>query len=166
MTPGVNGADVPSQHDAERHARHRPIHLDRHPDAGALAQFLESRRSTKVFRADCIALDVMSRLLATTAGVGPSGSRPYGSAHGRYDVLITVVAADVQGLPPAAYRYLPAAHACDSQLGLAGLVSPMTRVERAASTTSSVMALSLSVGEVVGIEGLAELAPVALEDEL
>ena len=42
----------------------------------------------------------------------------------------------------------------------------MTRVERAASTTSSVMALSLSVGEVVGIEGLAELAPVALEDEL
>lgn|GEM_PF-7064129 len=96
---------------AERHHDRGLIHLDRPPADGALAQTLKSRRSTKVFRPDHIDSGVLSRLLATTISTGSSRSRPYGSAHGRYDVLVTVVTAAVQGLPPAAYRYLPDEHA-------------------------------------------------------
>lgn len=96
---------------AERHHDRGLIHLDRPPADGALAQTLKRRRSTKTFRPDHIDSGVLSRLLATTISTGPSRSRPYGSAHGRYDVLVTVVAAAVQGLPPAAYRYLPDDHA-------------------------------------------------------
>jgi len=87
------------------------IHLDRPSADGALAQTLKRRRSTKSFRPDHIDSGVLSQLLATTISTGASRSRPYGSAHGRYDVLVTVVAVAVQGLPPAAYRYLPDDHA-------------------------------------------------------
>lgn len=85
--------------------------MDRPSADGALAQTLKRRRSTKSFRPDHIGSGVLSQLLATTISTGPSRSRPYGSAHGRYDVLVTVVAVAVQGLPPAAYRYLPDDHA-------------------------------------------------------
>lgn len=96
---------------AERPHDGELIHLDRPSADGALAQTLKSRRSTKAFRPDCIDSGVLSRLLATTISTGSSPSRPYGSAHGRYDVMATVVTAAVQGLPPAAYRYLPDEHA-------------------------------------------------------
>ena len=94
-----------SPHDGEL------IHLGRPSADGALAQTLKRRRSTKAFRPERIDFGVLSRLLATTISTEPPRSRPYGSAHGRYDVLVTVVTAAVQGLPPAAYRYLPDEHA-------------------------------------------------------
>lgn len=87
------------------------LHLGRPSADGALAQTLKRRSSTKAFRPERIDFGVLSRLLSTTISTGPSRSRPYGSAHGRYDVLVTVVTAAVQGLPPAAYRYLPDEHA-------------------------------------------------------
>lgn len=97
-------------HDDAHHGRGL-IHLCRPSLDGALAQTLKSRSSTRAFRPDRIELDVLSRLLATTMGTGLPRRRPYGSAHGRYDVLVTVVTAEVHGLPPAAYRYLSAEHA-------------------------------------------------------
>lgn len=87
------------------------IILGRPHEASALAHTLRGRRSTKTFRPDPIDLNILSQLLGATVSAGPCPSRPYASAHGRYDVQVTVVVGAVQGLSPAVYRYLPDEHA-------------------------------------------------------
>lgn len=89
----------------------RRIILDPSHDEGALTNLLRHRRSTTSYRADHIGLQTVSRLLRTAVGFAPAAQRPYGSAHARYDVAVTVVAAAVQGLATAAYRYLRTEHA-------------------------------------------------------
>ena len=79
-------------------------------DTGAVAELLQHRRSSKSYRGDRIDLVTLSRLLSTTVGMVPEQRRPYGSAHARYDVMVTVVVAAVDGLVPAVYRYVPTEH--------------------------------------------------------
>ncbi|MDA3147163.1 SagB/ThcOx family dehydrogenase [Leucobacter sp. UCMA 4100] len=76
----------------------------------AIAEALRRRRSIKMYRPDQIALATMSRLLGEAVGSAPDTRRPYGSAHARYDIQVTVVAAAVDGLDPGAYKYLPEEH--------------------------------------------------------
>lgn len=87
------------------------IILARPREARALTHTLRGRRSTKTFQTDPIDLDELSQLLGVTVSAGPCSSRPYASAHGRYDVQVTVVTGAVQSLAPAVYRYLPDEHA-------------------------------------------------------
>lgn len=95
-------------------------------DEGTLAALLRHRRSTKSYKPNHLTVQALRRLLGTVAGSMPAGQRPYGSAHGRYDVAVTVIASAVESLDPAAYQYLPAEHALllrepgDHRSGLAG----------------------------------------------
>lgn len=75
-----------------------------------VAELLRHRRSTKSYRPDRIGVETLSRLLSTSVGTAPDARRPYGSAHARYDIVVTVVASAVDGLAPAAYRYVPTEH--------------------------------------------------------
>ena len=88
----------------------RRVVLSPSQDGGAVSDLLRHRRSTKSYLPDPVGLDTLSSILRTTVGSTPATRRPYGSAHARYDIVVTVVAAAVEGLAPAAYRYLPAEH--------------------------------------------------------
>lgn len=70
-----------------------------------LASLLRQRASTKSYRPEPLDQSVLQGLLDTAIGQGSSAHRPYGSAHARYDVELTVIAADVAGLEPGAYGY-------------------------------------------------------------
>ncbi|MEU3271188.1 nitroreductase family protein [Saccharomonospora sp. NPDC006951] len=89
---------------------YRRIDLTSSPEDGGLARLVRRRRSVKSYRPGRLGLERLSGLLETTLGARTAG-RPYGSAHARYDVAVTVVAAAVDGLVPGAYRYLPGEHA-------------------------------------------------------
>ncbi|TCP42064.1 SagB-type dehydrogenase family enzyme [Tamaricihabitans halophyticus] len=76
---------------------------------GAVARLVQRRRSIKSYRSVPVDVAQLTRLLSTTVGHG--ASRPYGSAHARYDIVVTVVAGAVDGLASGVYRYLPVEHA-------------------------------------------------------
>lgn len=80
-------------------------------DHSAIAELLRYRRSTKSYRHDHINLHTLSGLLSTALGSVSGHQRTYGSAHARYDIVVTVVAAAVEGLPTGTYRYLSVEHA-------------------------------------------------------
>ncbi|GAA1490561.1 SagB/ThcOx family dehydrogenase [Brachybacterium sacelli] len=92
------------------HDKHRIV-LKPPQEGGPFAELLRHRRSTKSYRKTPIDLETLSQLLGTAVGGASATHRPYGSAHARYDIVLTVIAAAVDGLAPAAYRYLPAEHA-------------------------------------------------------
>lgn len=78
-----------------------------------LTTLLNTRRSTKAYRAGQLSLVDLGSLLRHAAGMEPGDRRTYGSAHASYEVMVTVVTgiAEVEGLAPAAYRYQPIDHA-------------------------------------------------------
>ncbi|WP_120004989.1 SagB/ThcOx family dehydrogenase [Nesterenkonia muleiensis] len=80
-------------------------------DHSAIAELLRYRRSTKSYRPDHINLQTLSGLLSTVLGSVSGRHRTYGSAHARYDIVVTVVVAAVEGLPTGTYRYLAVEHA-------------------------------------------------------
>lgn len=92
------------------HNEHRIV-LKPPQEVGPFADLLRHRRSTKSYRPTPIDLETLSQLLGTAVGYPSATQRPYGSAHARYDIVVTVIAAAVEGLTPAAYRYLPEEHA-------------------------------------------------------
>lgn len=104
MSQRTGNGEVAGDQDRHRIALHPP------QDGGAIADLLRHRRSAKSYRPDRVGLETLGRLLGTAIGSAPAAGRPYGSAHARYDIVVTVVAAAVDGLAPAAYRYLPAEH--------------------------------------------------------
>lgn len=112
MSTVESGGDVSSQPDrgASDDRGSRQVVLKALQDESPIAEALRHRRSTKAYRPDQIDLETVSRLLGATVGALADGRRPYGSAHARYDIVITVVAAAVNGLAPGAYRYLHRAH--------------------------------------------------------
>lgn len=77
---------------------------------GRLATLLRHRRSFKSYGPDGLSIETLGQLLNTAFGVAPGHQRPYGSAYARYDVTVTVIAGGVDGLAPAAYRYLAEDH--------------------------------------------------------
>ncbi|MFY3745572.1 SagB/ThcOx family dehydrogenase [Anaeromyxobacter sp. Red801] len=75
---------------------------------------LASRRSVRAFTAEPLTLAEVGQLLWAAQGVtGPEGQRAAPSARRQYPLEIAVVAQHVDGLPPGAYRYLPARHALE-----------------------------------------------------
>ena len=74
---------------------------------GTLAAVLRGRRSTKSTPGGSLASGALADLLVQTVGERPDGTRPYGSAHARYAVRVTVFAAEVDGVPAGVYGYDP-----------------------------------------------------------
>lgn len=75
-------------------------------DPGALRRLLNHRRSTKSYQTEPISSETLDNLLSAALQRTPE-RRPYGSAYARYEVSLTVIAARVEGLAPAAYLYNP-----------------------------------------------------------
>ncbi len=77
----------------------------------ALSQLLTDRRSTKELSNEALTLEVVAGLLRHAAGVDGAGRPTYASARAQYLVSVTLVAGEVVGLRPGAYRYLGSRHA-------------------------------------------------------
>lgn len=92
---------------SEEAARAEHLALPAPREDGRLTRLLRRRRSTKSYEDARLDFESLGALLTTAAGSGFPTGRPYGSAHARYDVAVTVMAAAVDGLEPAAYRYVP-----------------------------------------------------------
>ncbi|WP_157691337.1 SagB/ThcOx family dehydrogenase [Brevibacterium sandarakinum] len=94
-----------------KHDNELRIVLNPPQDDRPFAKLLRHRGSTKSYRPAHIDLETLSRLLGAAIGCASTDQRPYGSAHARYGIVVTVIAAAVDGLAPAASRYLPVEHA-------------------------------------------------------
>lgn len=94
----------------ERPSRGVRITLPAGP-ATALTELLTERRSTKHLAASSLALDQVAGLLRHAAGVDGAGRATYASARARHLVAVTLVAGEVVGLRPGAYRYAGEEHA-------------------------------------------------------
>lgn len=77
----------------------------------ALSPLLTDRRSVKEFTDEPLALPEVASLLRHGAGVDGAGRPTYASARSQYLVSVSLVAGDVIGLRPGAYRYLGGRHA-------------------------------------------------------
>jgi len=81
-----------------------------------LRQVIENRRSIREFSDTAISLDDLSLLLWSAQGnTGSNNQRSAPSAGGHYPMDIYVVAANVESLPSATYKY----NSLDHQLGIA-----------------------------------------------
>lgn len=101
---------------SERHTAAGPrggrhVELESPKAHGGLATLLRDRRSVKSYDSDGLSIDTLGQLLNTAVGAASGRQRPYGSAYARYEVTVTVIAGGVDGLAPAAYRYLTEDHA-------------------------------------------------------
>lgn len=82
------------------------------PGAGTVVSpVLTDRRSVKELDAEPMALEEVAGVLRHAAGVDGAGRRTYASARAQYLVSVTLVAGEVTGLRPGAYRYLGDRHA-------------------------------------------------------
>ena len=95
------GHPQPGTTETEMHMESR---TSRSSAAETFAELLGHRRSTKAFGAGSIPSDIVRDLLRTAVGRTPT-RRPYGSAYARYDVAVTVIAGQIDGIEPAAYLY-------------------------------------------------------------
>ena len=78
---------------------------------GALPRLLHRRRSTRHFAAaQAVDLPDVAAALRAALGSTVEGRRAVPSARAAYPVTATLVAGDVTGLPPGAYRYDPVVH--------------------------------------------------------
>jgi len=77
---------------------------------GALPRLLHRRRSTRDLAAQALDLPDVAAALRAALGSTVEGRRAVPSARGAYPVTATLVAGDVTGLPPGAYRYDPLLH--------------------------------------------------------
>lgn len=75
-----------------------------------LSPVLADRRSVKELSDEPMALEEVAGLVWHAAGVAVAGRPVYASARAQYPVTLTVVAGDVTGLRPGAYRYLRDRH--------------------------------------------------------
>lgn len=76
----------------------------------ALSPLLTDRRSVKDVTDEPLALAEVASLLRHAAGVDGAGRPTYASARAQYLVSVTLVAGEVVGLRPGAYRYLGDRH--------------------------------------------------------
>jgi SagB-type dehydrogenase family enzyme len=77
----------------------------------SLEKTLAQRRSVREFTATPLKLEEAAQLLWAAQGVtGPNGKRTAPSARARYPLELVLVANNVEGLEPGAYRYQPATH--------------------------------------------------------
>jgi SagB-type dehydrogenase family enzyme len=91
----------------------------------SLEAALAARRSVRDYAPGALGLKDVAQLLWAAQGVtSPDGKRTAPSAMHRYPLELVVVARDVQGLAPGAYRYLPARHALEP-LATAAAVEPL-----------------------------------------
>ena len=77
----------------------------------SLSPLLSARRSVKELTDEPLALAEVAGLLRHAAGVDGAGRPTYASARAQYLVSVTLVAGEVIGLRPGAYRYLDDRHA-------------------------------------------------------
>jgi len=78
----------------------------------SVEEALATRRSVRQWAPGALKLGEVAQLAWAAQGVtSPDGKRTAPSAMGRFPIEVYVVAGDVEGLAPGAYRYLPAAHA-------------------------------------------------------
>lgn len=77
----------------------------------ALSPLLSGRRSVKELDGEPMALEDVAGLVRHAAGVDGAGRPTYASARAQYLVSVTLVAGEVTGLRPGAYRYLGDRHA-------------------------------------------------------
>ena len=80
-------------------------------DGTALSPLLTDRRSNKELTDEPLALEDVASLLRHAAGVDGAGRPTYASARSQYLVSVTLVAGEVIGLRPGAYRYEAGRHA-------------------------------------------------------
>jgi SagB-type dehydrogenase family enzyme len=80
-------------------------------DGQPLEKLLQQRRSVRTFGKAPLSLSVLGQLLWAAQGIShPQGLRTAPSAGALYPLELYVVAGEVEGLPPAVYRYLPREH--------------------------------------------------------
>ena len=80
-------------------------------DGQPLERLLQQRRSVRTFSKAPLSLTVLGQLLWAAQGIThPQGLRTAPSAGALYPLELYVVAGQVEGLPPAVYRYLPEGH--------------------------------------------------------
>jgi SagB-type dehydrogenase family enzyme len=93
-------------------AEELPLPAARREGPVSLEAALAARRSVREFAPGPLELKDVAQLLWAAQGVtSPDGKRTAPSAMHRYPLELVVVARDVQGLAPGAYRYLPGKHA-------------------------------------------------------
>ena len=80
-------------------------------DGTSLSPLLTERRSVKALTDEPLVLAEVASMLRHAAGVDGAGRPTYASARAQYLVSVTLVAGDVVGLRPGAYRYLGERHA-------------------------------------------------------
>ena len=80
-------------------------------DGQPLERLLQQRRSVRTFGKAPLGLAELGQLLWAAQGIShPQGLRTAPSAGALYPLELYVVAGEVEGLPPAVYRYLPEGH--------------------------------------------------------
>ena len=80
-------------------------------DGQPLEKLLQQRRSVRTFGKAPLSLATLGQLLWAAQGIThPKGLRTAPSAGALYPLELYVVAGEVEGLPPAVYRYLPKDH--------------------------------------------------------
>lgn len=80
-------------------------------DGQPLEKLLQQRRSVRTFGKAPLSLAELGQLLWAAQGIThPQGLRTAPSAGALYPLELYVVAGEVEGLPPAVYRYLPEGH--------------------------------------------------------
>src|SRR5699024_3138328 len=78
--------------------------------ATGLTPLLTGRRSVKELTCDVLDLELVAGLLRHAAGVDGAGHPTYASARSAHLVSVTLVAGEVAGLRPGAYRYRAGRH--------------------------------------------------------
>jgi SagB-type dehydrogenase family enzyme len=89
-----------------------PLPSARREGAVSVEAALAARRSVREYAPGALTIEEVAQLLWAAQGVtSPDGKRTAPSAMHRYPLEVAVVANDVEGLAPGAYRYLPGKHA-------------------------------------------------------
>jgi SagB-type dehydrogenase family enzyme len=115
VIPGMVLVVLAAQAPASAEGRDLPAALALPPPArgatGSIEELLRSRRSTRRFRDEPLALSEVAQLLWSAQGVVTGdGRRTAPSAGALYPLEVLLVAGEVEGLPPGIYRYRPAEH--------------------------------------------------------